>query len=285
MRTSSRLPPNLFGARFEGTVKARTESLKLLSADFEPSKKIFSREPSFCTGGQTARCGRQWPNKWAMPPTSRLPHSSFRQRPAQFTPYSSKEFVENYQSMGLQSQHFTGSRKVTILPRQLGSGVPRPLGRPGIQTGIPKRASSNFPPKGGQFISPGAEPHTGGDSVNASKGGNNRVTTDRSFYLSLFLVPKKDGGLRPVINLKKLNEFIAPHHFKMEGIHTLKDLLRKGDWMTKVDLKDAYFMIPIHQSDRSASLLLPVQLPTIQPVMRSLGLYQDPEASCSESLG
>ena len=35
-----------------------------------------------------------------------------------------------------------------------------------------------------------------------------------------------------------------------EGIHTLKDLLKIGDWMTKVDLKDAYFMIPAHNSNR-----------------------------------
>ena len=27
-------------------------------------------------------------------------------------------------------------------------------------------------------------------------------------------------------------------HFKMEGIATLKDLLKAGDWMVKVDLKD-----------------------------------------------
>ena len=70
------------------------------------------------------------------------------------------------------------------------------------------------------------------------------------FYSSLFLVPKKDSGMRPVVNLKRLNEYIVPHHFKMEGIHTLRDLLRLNDWMTKVDLKDAYFMIPIHAPHR-----------------------------------
>uniref|UniRef100_A0A1X7UZQ7 Reverse transcriptase domain-containing protein n=1 Tax=Amphimedon queenslandica TaxID=400682 RepID=A0A1X7UZQ7_AMPQE len=36
----------------------------------------------------------------------------------------------------------------------------------------------------------------------------------------------------------------------MEGIHTLKSLLRKGDWHVKIDLKDAYFSIPIKQQHR-----------------------------------
>lgn len=52
------------------------------------------------------------------------------------------------------------------------------------------------------------------------------------FYSNLFLVPKKDGGQRPVINLKALNQFVQTQHFKMEGIHTLKDILKPGDWLT-----------------------------------------------------
>lgn len=53
--------------------------------------------------------------------------------------------------------------------------------------------------------------------------------TGRGFLSNVFLVPKKDSGQRPVINLKALNEFVHTEHFKMEGIHLLKDLLRKGD--------------------------------------------------------
>ena len=67
---------------------------------------------------------------------------------------------------------------------------------------------------------------------------------------SIFLVPKKDGGYRPIINLKRLNEFVPHHHFKMEGIHMLKDLLIKGDFMAKIDLKDAYFAVPISEPDK-----------------------------------
>ena len=68
---------------------------------------------------------------------------------------------------------------------------------------------------------------------------------NKGFKSQLFSVPKKDGGMRPIINLKGLNTFVETVHFKMEGIHMLKDILKPGDWMTKVNLKDAYFMIPM----------------------------------------
>ena len=58
---------------------------------------------------------------------------------------------------------------------------------------------------------------------------NPKEASATEFYLNLSLIPKKDGGMRPVINLKCLNECIVPHHFKMERIHTLKDLLRRND--------------------------------------------------------
>ena len=70
------------------------------------------------------------------------------------------------------------------------------------------------------------------------------------FYSTLFAVPKKGGGWRTVINLKSLNSYLVrTPHFKMETIQSLKDALRQGDFMVKLDLKDAYLTVPVHQDD------------------------------------
>ena len=70
--------------------------------------------------------------------------------------------------------------------------------------------------------------------------------TQEGFVSPVFLVPKPDGSWRTVINLKSLNRFVAAPHFKMESIKTVKGLIQEGDWMVKLDLKDAYLAIPIH---------------------------------------
>ena len=68
------------------------------------------------------------------------------------------------------------------------------------------------------------------------------------FLSPIFLVPKADGSWRPVINLRDLNSHITQHHFKMQGIRTVKGLMRKGDWLTKLNLKDAYLSVPMNQA-------------------------------------
>jgi hypothetical protein len=76
-----------------------------------------------------------------------------------------------------------------------------------------------------------------GAAVRASKIG---------FVSSMFIIKKASGGFRPIINLKKLNDFLVYRHFKMEGLPTLKHLIREGDWMVKIDLKDAYLTVPVN---------------------------------------
>ena len=67
---------------------------------------------------------------------------------------------------------------------------------------------------------------------------------------NLFLV-KKDGGYHLVINLKMLNHFIPFLHFTMEGPSRLKHIMHGGDWMCKLELKDAYFSLPLDRNSRT----------------------------------
>ena len=44
-----------------------------------------------------------------------------------------------------------------------------------------------------------------------------------NFISQISVVPKKDGGYCPAINLKALNLFMVEEHFKMNGFHMVKD--------------------------------------------------------------
>jgi hypothetical protein len=59
----------------------------------------------------------------------------------------------------------------------------------------------------------------------------------------IFPRPKRDGSIRPIFNLKELNQFIPYEHFKMEGVHMALDMIKTSSWFTKLDLKDAYMSV------------------------------------------
>ena len=50
--------------------------------------------------------------------------------------------------------------------------------------------------------------------------------------------------------MKNVNSFIPYQHFKMEGLHLMKNLLQEGDDMCEIDLRDEYFTILIYQKYR-----------------------------------
>ena len=70
--------------------------------------------------------------------------------------------------------------------------------------------------------------------------------TSLGFYSRLFLVPKPGKRWRPVIDLSVVNSFLHVPTFKMETAENIRDSLQEGEWVTSLDLTDAYFHIPIH---------------------------------------
>ncbi|VDI61342.1 Hypothetical predicted protein [Mytilus galloprovincialis] len=76
------------------------------------------------------------------------------------------------------------------------------------------------------------------------------------FYSTFFLVPKKTGDMRPVINLKPLNRYLRKQHFKMDSLSTVLNVVKQGDWAISLDLKDAYMHIPVFSKTQTVSEVL-----------------------------
>ena len=51
-------------------------------------------------------------------------------------------------------------------------------------------------------------------------------------------------------DLSHLNEFVRQTPFKMETVASVLLSVREGDFLASINLKDAYFQIPVHQSSR-----------------------------------
>ena len=73
--------------------------------------------------------------------------------------------------------------------------------------------------------------------------------SDNEIISDIFL-RDKDGSHRIILNLKKLNLYAAKAHFKMDTLHTITKLIEKDCFMASIDLKDAYYSVPITRKDR-----------------------------------
>ncbi len=60
-----------------------------------------------------------------------------------------------------------------------------------------------------------------------------------------FIVPKKGGGLRPILDLRVLNRALHKLPFKMLTQKCIFGCVRPLDWFAAIDLKDAYFHVSI----------------------------------------
>ncbi len=67
--------------------------------------------------------------------------------------------------------------------------------------------------------------------------------SESGFYSRYFLAPKKDGGHRPILDLRRLNHALMRRPFRMITLKQILSQIRTGNWFCSLDLKDAYFHI------------------------------------------
>ncbi len=93
----------------------------------------------------------------------------------------------------------------------------------------------------------------------------------QGFFSRYFLVPKRDGGLRPILDLRCLNLSLYKGKFKMLMMKTIMSQIQGGDWFVTIDLKDAYSHIQVVQRHRKFLRFafwkegLPIQGPSPRP--------------------
>ncbi len=73
---------------------------------------------------------------------------------------------------------------------------------------------------------------------------------ESGFYSQYFIVPKKDGGLRPILDLHQLNRSFMRLKFKMLTLKQVVSQIRSEDWFVMIDLKVASFHVSILSQHR-----------------------------------
>ncbi|KAA6374039.1 MAG: hypothetical protein EZS28_030436, partial [Streblomastix strix] len=65
-----------------------------------------------------------------------------------------------------------------------------------------------------------------------------------------FIIPKPHQKWRKILNASALNKEIQMIHCKMNGTDQVRNLIRKGDWATSLDLKSAFHHLIVYPSHR-----------------------------------
>ena len=124
-----------------------------------------------------------------------------------------------------------------------------------------------------------------------AKGATEICSPDPNQFISnIFTILKKDGGRRPVVDMRELNQFAEYLPFKMEYISHLKDILQTGDYMTKLDLQDAYLTIPVGPKSNIflkiflEGCALSVHMSTIRPLTISKVVHDTEAGDCLSTI-
>lgn len=69
----------------------------------------------------------------------------------------------------------------------------------------------------------------------------------------IFVIPMRSGKLWIILNIKIINTFNPLVHFQMETLASILPMIERTDWATSLDLREAYFHIPISIPARGIS--------------------------------
>ena len=77
------------------------------------------------------------------------------------------------------------------------------------------------------------------------------MSEEGQFISNIFAEDKSDGGVRIILDLSDLDEYVVDRHFKMENIEVIKTLIDQNCFiMASLDWKDAYYSVKIHPEHR-----------------------------------
>ena len=89
-----------------------------------------------------------------------------------------------------------------------------------------------------------------------------------------------------ILNLKDINQFIQPVHFRMETLAAILPILKRVDWAVSIDLSDAYHHVPIARPSRRllgfsfAGQGVPIQSPPLRPKARPPAVHPADFSGC-----
>ncbi|CAG8817197.1 10389_t:CDS:2 [Gigaspora margarita] len=84
------------------------------------------------------------------------------------------------------------------------------------------------------------------DTETSGKMCNNRIDYKHTmFFVKDFYCLQKYGSARLIIDLRNLNTYIHPSHFKMKTMQTVKALMKQNDYMTSIDIQDTFYHVSL----------------------------------------
>ncbi len=98
---------------------------------------------------------------------------------------------------------------------------------------------------------------------------------ESSFYSRYFVVAKRDGGLRSILDLRPINRALCKRPFRMISLEQILAQIPPRGLVASVDLKDAYFHIQIAPHHRRVLRFalegIAYQYPVCSPVWAGFG--------------